>query len=143
MRLRRSRRILRVDVAQQARLCDAGPVRLNASTVSRCPGPARRATDPSPPDRPGRTCELSSIAVRLKRVDAAWSSLIQAFLSEAWSLDSQCVHLTTDADRNHWPTHFTGTQDLIHPPVLQHKGRWMNEYVIERPAAADRRGVRP
>jgi ribosomal protein S18 acetylase RimI-like enzyme len=94
---------------------------------------------------PARSCELSSIAVA---PDAATSglgqTLVRAFLAEAWSLEAQCVYLTTDAEGNrpanalYRKTGFQRTQQF-----LQHRGRWMNAYVIHRVPAEDPCGIHP
>jgi ribosomal protein S18 acetylase RimI-like enzyme len=92
-----------------------------------------------------RSCELSSIAVS---PDAGSSglgkALVQAFLAQAWSMDAQCVYLTTDADDN-------GQANALYRKAgfqrsrqfLQRKGRWMNEYIIHRVEAGGTCGIRP
>jgi ribosomal protein S18 acetylase RimI-like enzyme len=81
-----------------------------------------------------RSCELSSIAVSPEAGGAGVGmTLMQAFLSQAWSMDAQRVYLTTDADGNEPANafyHKAGFQQTRR--FLQRKGRWMNEYVANR-----------
>ena len=83
-----------------------------------------------------RTCELSSIAVVPEAGgNGHGKTLIQAFLSQAWSMNAERVYLTTDAERNDSANTFyrkAGFQQTR--SFLQRKGRWMNEYVASRGA---------
>jgi glycosyltransferase involved in cell wall biosynthesis/ribosomal protein S18 acetylase RimI-like enzyme len=86
-------------------------------------------------------CELSSIAVA---PDAAHhgigSSLVEAFLLHSWSMDAQCVYLTTDADANERAnTLYCDAGFRRARRFQQQQGRWMNEYVIERDACPEGR----
>jgi glycosyltransferase involved in cell wall biosynthesis/ribosomal protein S18 acetylase RimI-like enzyme len=83
------------------------------------------------------TCELSSIAVapEVSR-NGVGKSLLKAFLAQSWTMQAECVSLTTDAEEN------DAANRLYHEigfsvvrRFLQRKGRWMNEYVIQRPLA--------
>jgi len=93
---------------------------------------------------PVRSCELSSIAVAPEAGgNSVGKKLVQAFLAQAWSLDAQCVYLTTDADGNELANALylkSGFQQTRR--FLQRKGRWMNEYVIDRMEASDSCGIR-
>lgn len=88
---------------------------------------------------PARSCELSSIAVSPEAAGAKLGkALIRAFLAQAWSMDARCVYLTTDADGNDQANTFYKRSGFEHRRrFLQRKGRWMNEYVIERAAEED------
>lgn len=94
---------------------------------------------------PMRSCELSSIAVAPEAAgNRLGKTLVQAFLAQAWSMDAQCVYLTTDADGNELANALyrkSGFQQTRR--FLQRKGRWMNEYVIDRMEASDGCGIRP
>jgi ribosomal protein S18 acetylase RimI-like enzyme len=88
---------------------------------------------------PVRSCELSSIAVAPEAGGSRLGkTLVQAFLAQAWSMDAQFVYLTTDADGNALANALyrkSGFQQTRR--FLQRKGRWMNEYVIDRMEASD------
>ena len=88
---------------------------------------------------PARSCELSSIAVAPAASGShLGSALIRAFLAQAWSMDAECIYLTTDADGNDWANAFYLRSGFEHTRrFLQRKGRWMNEYMIRREAAED------
>jgi glycosyltransferase involved in cell wall biosynthesis/ribosomal protein S18 acetylase RimI-like enzyme len=82
-------------------------------------------------------CELSSIAVTPEASgNGLGRKLLQAFLNESWSRQTQCVYLTTDAEANE-------AAKALYSAVgfrqwrcfLQRKGRWMNEYRYQRDAA--------
>jgi ribosomal protein S18 acetylase RimI-like enzyme len=81
-----------------------------------------------------RSCELSSIAVAPDAgSNGLGRNLVQAFLAQAWSMDAQYVYLTTDANSNEQANALyrrSGFQQTR--CFLQRKGRWMNEYVIDR-----------
>jgi ribosomal protein S18 acetylase RimI-like enzyme len=85
-------------------------------------------------ERLSRSCELSSIAVAPEASQSGLGkALIRDFLSHAWSMDAQCVYLATDAYGNEPANAFyrkTGFQCTRR--FQQRKGRWMNEYVINR-----------
>jgi ribosomal protein S18 acetylase RimI-like enzyme len=83
---------------------------------------------------PAQSCELSSIAVTPEAGGSRLGrTLVQAFLAQAWSMDAQCVYLTTDADGNEMANALYRKSGFQHTRrFLQRKGRWMNEYVIER-----------
>jgi len=94
---------------------------------------------------PARSCELSSIAVS---PDAGSSglgkALVRAFLAQAWSMEAQCVYLTTDADGNGQANALYRKAGFQHTRrFLQRKGRWMNEYIIHRMEAGDTCEMRP
>jgi glycosyltransferase involved in cell wall biosynthesis/ribosomal protein S18 acetylase RimI-like enzyme len=84
------------------------------------------------------TCELSSIAVTPEMSgNGVGKSLVRAFLAHSWNMEAECVSLTTDAEDN------DAANRLYHEAgfsvvrrFLQRKGRWMNEYMIQRPQAA-------
>ena len=58
---------------------------------------------------------------------------MQAFVEQARSMDAQCVYLTTDADGNESANALYRQVGFQHTQrFLQRKGRWMNEYVINR-----------
>jgi ribosomal protein S18 acetylase RimI-like enzyme len=60
-------------------------------------------------------------------------TLVRAFVSQSWSMDAQCVYLTTDAEGNaHANALYQETGFQRARSFLQSKGRWMNEYVIHR-----------
>lgn len=106
--------------------------------VQRIQTPASRGNSAS-------CCELSSIAVTPEAAGAGLGkALLHAFLGQAWSMDAQYVYLTTDADGNE-PVNAlyrnAGFQQTRR--FLQRKGRWMNEYVINRLEVDDSRGTRP
>jgi ribosomal protein S18 acetylase RimI-like enzyme len=90
-----------------------------------------------------RSCELSSIAVAPEAAgNGLGKRLIRAFLAHSWSMQAQCVYLTTDADNNEGANTLyrdAGLQQVRR--FLQRKGRWMNEYVIQRAAPAECREV--
>jgi ribosomal protein S18 acetylase RimI-like enzyme len=92
---------------------------------------------------PVRSCELSSIAVAPEAGgNSLGKTLVQAFLAQAWSLNAQCVYLTTDAEGNDLANALyrkSGFQQTRR--FLQRKGRWMNEYVIDRINASDSCGI--
>jgi ribosomal protein S18 acetylase RimI-like enzyme len=94
---------------------------------------------------PTLSCELSSIAVAPEAGGSGLGkALMQAFLAQAWSMDAQCVYLTTDADGNEGANALyrkVGFQ--LTRRFLQRKGRWMNEYLIHRMGAGDSCGVCP
>jgi glycosyltransferase involved in cell wall biosynthesis/ribosomal protein S18 acetylase RimI-like enzyme len=81
------------------------------------------------------TCELSSIAVApALSGNGAGKSLLRAFLAQSWSMRAECVSLTTDAENNDAANGLY--RDIGFSVVrrfLQCKGRWMNEYLIQRP----------
>jgi ribosomal protein S18 acetylase RimI-like enzyme len=84
-----------------------------------------------------RSCELSSVAVRPEaRGKGAGKALLKAFSEQAWSLGTQYVYLDTDADDNE------GANALYRNAGFQFcrrfqkkKGRWMNQYVLDRATA--------
>jgi ribosomal protein S18 acetylase RimI-like enzyme len=82
----------------------------------------------------GRSCELSSIAVAPEAGgNGLGKDLVLAFVERARSMEAQCVYLTTDADGNESANTFyrqVGFQQTQR--FLQRKGRWMNEYVMNR-----------
>lgn len=86
-----------------------------------------------------RSCELSSIAVAPEAAGKRLGkTLVQAFLAQAWSLDAQYVYLTTDADGNEPANALYRKSGFQHTRrFLQRKGRWMNEYVIDRVKGSD------
>jgi ribosomal protein S18 acetylase RimI-like enzyme len=86
-----------------------------------------------------RSCELSSIAVAPEAAGKRLGkTLVQAFLAQAWSLDAQYVYLTTDADGNEPANALYLKSGFQHTRrFLQRKGRWMNEYVIDRMKGSD------
>jgi ribosomal protein S18 acetylase RimI-like enzyme len=90
-------------------------------------------------------CELSSIAVAPEAARTGLGkALLQAFLEQAWSMNAQYVYLTTDADGNESVNALyrnAGFQQTRR--FLQRKGRWMNEYVIDRPGVDDSCGTSP
>ena len=92
---------------------------------------------------PPRSSELSSIAVA---PDASGNglgkTLVRAFLEQSWSMDAQCVYLTTDAEGNEHANALYRETGFQHARrFLQRKGRWMNEYVIHREAGEECYGV--
>jgi ribosomal protein S18 acetylase RimI-like enzyme len=71
-------------------------------------------------------------------------ALVRAFLAQAWSMDAQCVYLTTDADGNGQANALYRKAGFQHTRrFLQRKGRWMNEYIIHRMEAGDTCEMRP
>ena len=94
---------------------------------------------------PARSCELSSIAVAPEAGGSKLGrTLVRAFLAEAWSMDAQCVYLTTDADGNEMANALYRKSGFQHTRrFLQRKGRWMNEYVIDRGGPSESCGARP
>jgi len=90
---------------------------------------------------PGRFCELSSIAVAPEAGGSRLGkTLVQAFLAQAWSMDAQRVYLTTDADGNEIANALYQKSGFQHNRrFLQRKGRWMNEYTIDRTEAGENR----
>jgi ribosomal protein S18 acetylase RimI-like enzyme len=100
----------------------------------------QRVQDSASQGQPG-SCELSSIAVAPEAAhNGVGTSLVQAFLSRSWSMDAQCVYLTTDADSNE-RANALYTEAGFHRArqFRQRQGRWMNEYVIERAAECSER----
>ena len=95
----------------------------------------QRIQDSAAQAQPG-ACELSSIAVAPESAqNGVGRSLVQAFLSRSWSMDAQCVYLTTDAESNDRANALycdAGFQRARR--FRQRQGRWMNEYVIRRAA---------
>jgi ribosomal protein S18 acetylase RimI-like enzyme len=94
---------------------------------------------------PEGSCELSSIAVAPQAATGGLGqTLVRAFLAEAWSMEAQCVYLTTDAEGNrpanalYRKVGFERTQQF-----LQRRGRWMNAYVIHRAATEETCGTHP
>jgi ribosomal protein S18 acetylase RimI-like enzyme len=85
---------------------------------------------------PPRSCELSSIAVTPEASGSRLGkALVDAFLSQAWSMNAEYIYLTTDADSNDFANAFyQGAGFRRTRRFLQRKGRWMNEYVIHRRA---------
>ena len=83
---------------------------------------------------PARSCELSSIAVAPEAGgNGLGKALVQAFVEQARSMDAQCVYLTTDADGNEPANALYRQVGFQHTQrFLQRKGRWMNEYVMNR-----------
>jgi len=84
-----------------------------------------------------RSCELSSIAVAPEASGCGMGkTLVRTFLERSWSMNAECVYLTTDADANeHANTLYREAGFQQARRFLQCKGRWMNEYVIYRAAA--------
>jgi len=82
---------------------------------------------------PTRSCELSSIAVAPETSGNGFGkALMRAFLAQARSMDARCVYLTTDAEGNNAANAFYRDAGFRHTRrFLQHRGRWMNEYVID------------
>jgi glycosyltransferase involved in cell wall biosynthesis/ribosomal protein S18 acetylase RimI-like enzyme len=82
------------------------------------------------------TCELSSIAVMPEvSGNGVGKSLVRAFLAQSWGMQAECVSLTTDADDNDAANRlYRETGFSVVRRFLQHKGRWMNEYLIQRPS---------
>jgi ribosomal protein S18 acetylase RimI-like enzyme len=88
---------------------------------------------------PTQSCELSSIAVapEVGRTGLG-ATLAQAFLAQAWSMNATIVRLYTDVNGNDVANAFyrkIGFRE--YRTFLQHKGRWMSEYVIARLGGAD------
>jgi ribosomal protein S18 acetylase RimI-like enzyme len=83
-----------------------------------------------------RSSELSSIAVAPEASgNGLGKTLVEAFLAKSWSMDAQCVYLTTDADGNDHANALYRETGFEHVRLfVQRKGRWMNEYVIHRGA---------
>jgi ribosomal protein S18 acetylase RimI-like enzyme len=81
------------------------------------------------------TCELSSIAVAPALAgNGAGKSLVRAFLSHSWNMRAECVSLTTDAENNDAANRlYRDSGFSVVRRFLQRKGRWMNEYLIQRP----------
>ena len=81
-----------------------------------------------------RACELSSIAVAPEMSGFGFGkTLVREFLTRSWSMDAECVYLTTDADANESANALYRDSGFQHTRrFLQRKGRWMNEYVIRR-----------
>jgi len=92
---------------------------------------------------PARSCELSSIAVAPEASsNGLGKTLLQAFLAQSWSMDAQCVYLTTDAESNEHANALYRAIGFQHARrFLQRKGRWMNEYVMHREAVDSCCGV--
>ena len=86
------------------------------------------------------SCELSSIAVAPEAGgNGLGKTLVQAFLEQSWSMNAQCVYLTTDTEDNDRANALyreIGFQQAR--CFLQRKGRWMNEYVMHRQTASER-----
>ena len=103
------------------------------SLVTRVLSGVQRVVRTPASERPPRSCELSSIAVAPESSGNGFGkALIRGFLEHAWSMDARCVYLTTDADENDAANTFyrdAGFQQTRR--FLQHKGRWMNEYVVD------------
>jgi len=82
-----------------------------------------------------QSCDLSSIAVAPEAGRSGVGvTLARAFLAQAWSLNASLVRLHTDANENDAANAFyrkLGFREHRH--FLQHQGRWMNEYVMNRP----------
>jgi ribosomal protein S18 acetylase RimI-like enzyme len=82
-----------------------------------------------------QSCDLSSIAVAPEAGRSGLGvTLARAFLAQAWSLNASLVRLHTDADENEAANAFyrkLGFREHRH--FLQHQGRWMNEYIMNRP----------
>jgi glycosyltransferase involved in cell wall biosynthesis/ribosomal protein S18 acetylase RimI-like enzyme len=91
------------------------------------------------------TCELSSIAVAPEvSGNGVGRSLIREFLEHSWNMQAECVSLTTDAEENEAANRlYRETGFSVVRRFLQRKDRWMNEYLIQRPAAASCTEVRP
>jgi ribosomal protein S18 acetylase RimI-like enzyme len=91
------------------------------------------------------TCELASIAVTPELSgNGVGRSLVQAFLAHSWTLQAECVSLTTDADENDGANRlYRETGFTVVRRFLQRKDRWMNEYVIQRPLAVSCEESRP
>lgn len=89
------------------------------------------------------TCELSSIAVLPEASGHGIGvSLMRAFLSRSWAMNAKRVSLVTDAERNDAANRLYRVAGLsVVRRFVQRKGRWMNEYLITRPATDDRQGV--
>jgi ribosomal protein S18 acetylase RimI-like enzyme len=83
---------------------------------------------------PGRSCELSSIAVAPEAGgNGLGKALVHAFVEEARSMNAQFVYLTTDAEGNEQANTLYRQVGFQHTQrFLQRKGRWMNEYVMNR-----------
>ena len=81
-----------------------------------------------------QSCELASIAVAPESSGyGLGKTLVQAFLARSWSMNAQCVYLTTDADANdHANTLYREAGFERSRRFLQRRGRWMNEYVVHR-----------
>jgi ribosomal protein S18 acetylase RimI-like enzyme len=80
------------------------------------------------------TCELSSIAVAPEASQKGiGTSLVKAFLKQAWEMGARRVYLDTDANDNVSANAFyqkAGFQlDIC---FEKSAGRWMNQYVIDR-----------
>jgi ribosomal protein S18 acetylase RimI-like enzyme len=84
-------------------------------------------------ERP-RSCELSSIAVLpAASGNGLGKALLKSFTNRARSMDAQCIYLTTDADNNESANTLYRQAGFRQTHCfLQRKGRWMNEYVIDR-----------
>jgi ribosomal protein S18 acetylase RimI-like enzyme len=82
----------------------------------------------------GRSCELSSIAVAPEAgCNGRGKALLKAFVEQARTMDAQCVYLTTDAEGNEPANALYRQIGFQHTQrFLQRKGRWMNEYVLNR-----------
>ncbi len=83
---------------------------------------------------PPHSCELSSIAVAPEAAgNSVGKELVKEFLARAWARDARYVYLTTDADGNDSANAFYRKSGFEHRRrFLQRKGRWMNEYVMDR-----------
>ncbi len=81
-----------------------------------------------------RSCELSSIAVAPEAGgNGLGTALIRAFIAQARSMEAECVYLTTDADGNEQANALYRQAGFLQTQrFLQRKGRWMNEYVMNR-----------
>jgi colanic acid biosynthesis glycosyl transferase WcaI len=84
------------------------------------------------PERPSKSCELSSIAVAPDTAGKGLGrSLMRAFVSQAQSMDARCVYLMTDANGNDAANAFYRGVGFQHTRrFLQGERRWMNEYVL-------------
>jgi ribosomal protein S18 acetylase RimI-like enzyme len=84
--------------------------------------------------RPRQSCELSSIAVAPEAGRSGLgATLAHSFLAQAWAMNAAFVHLYTDVNGNDVANAFyrkIGFRE--HKTFLQHKNRWMSEYVIAR-----------
>ncbi len=85
----------------------------------------------------GQSCELSSVAVRPEaRGSGAGKALLRAFAEQAWSLGAQYVYLDTDAEANEPANALYRKVGFEFCRRFQkNKGRWMNQYVLDREAA--------
>jgi ribosomal protein S18 acetylase RimI-like enzyme len=101
--------------------------------VSRILGNVHRVHKPLVEKSAG-TCELSSIAVAPEASQKGiGTSLVKAFLKQAWEMGARRVYLDTDADDN-VPANAFYQKAGFHLDMRFEKsaGRWMNQYVIGR-----------